>query len=675
MRVRVLLLSLLGALATTAAWCADEPAKKRAVDLYGDPLPPGAVARLGTVRFRRGSDYQFAGLAFLADNKTVLTAQGNNLQFWDVPSGKLVRELKCPMEVGALAISPDSKKIAVAVGQLGLAEIQILDVASGNPLHALKRDDPRDIFGGKLAFSPDGALLFSLAHAGKLRVEEIASGKQLAQTDFSKDYVGDMALSSDGTQAAVATGPNSQMLLLWKWREQEPLPLQQDLRVRSVRFSPDGKLLAALCEHPDRLRVWNVAERRLLYQQACPETGVSFSGHLAFTPDNQTLLVPFGRRNGTGSDGGGTLLLDPASGTKKGILKGEAHMPAVSPDSKLLASTSGHGLRVWDLPSQKEITEEKGHNTWVSGICITPRDEAVTRSDDGTVRVWDAATGKERHVWRFYEWVRDIALSPDGRLLATSCMDDTVRLLDVGNGKEIYKLPGHGRLGGKRTVAFAPDGSRFFSWGDDFYLRGWDVKTGRALFEHAIRPSGVKIPDPEDPFVEREFLKLTRGPGLVAPDGKRFVLDIAGVFHFFDVATGQERRTTASNSREPGFGHGPVISPNGKYLLSSSYGRREDNTHEAVMRLWNGEGFHELTLPGYSSGPVAFSADSRSFAVTAEPAELRIFETASGRERHRITGLPSRAHSLAFFPDSRRLASGHSDGTVLIWDLTASSRE
>src|SRR5439155_20931653 len=88
-----------------------------------------------------------------------------------------------------------------------------------------------------------------------------------------------------------------------------------------------------------------------------------------------------------------------------------------------------------------------------------------------------------------------------------------------------------------------------------------------------------------------------------------------------------------------------------------------------------------VPLAGFVGGPVAFAADGRSFAATVytsgsrTPGEIRVFETASGRERLRIGDLPGRVESLAFFPDGRRLASGLSDSSVLIWDLTALRKE
>src|SRR5439155_24835501 len=113
--------------------------------------------------------------------------------------------------------------------------------------------------------------------------------------------------------------------------------------------------------------------------------------------------------------------------------------------------------------------------------------------DDDTVRVWDAATSKQRRMHRLNSWVRGIALSADGKFLATSAFDDTVRLFAIDDGLEIYRLPGHGTVGGLRTLEFSRDRKSLLSFGDDFYLRRWDVKTGRALREHAIRPSDLPL--------------------------------------------------------------------------------------------------------------------------------------------------------------------------------------
>src|SRR5262249_32576819 len=145
---------------------------------------------------------------------------------------------------------------------------------------------------------------------------------------------------------------------------------------------------------------------------------------------------------------------------------------------------------------------------------------AVTGGDDGTVRVWDAATGRhKRKVEVAGHWVRAAAVSPDGSWLATSELGESHagRLWDLSTGREGYRLAGHGRMGGRRALAFSRDGKRLASWGDDMYLRLWNVRLGKAILEHEVRPDGRPIPSgDEDP---RERMMRGLGLGVFAPGG------------------------------------------------------------------------------------------------------------------------------------------------------------
>src|SRR5262249_48650852 len=106
---------------------ADGP-KGPAVDRHGDPLPPGAIARLGTLRFRQG----LFTPCFLPDGKTILTASRHSLPFWETETGRLRREIPTgSLYVYHIALSPDGTRVA-ATGMLRRAgALRVWEVATG----------------------------------------------------------------------------------------------------------------------------------------------------------------------------------------------------------------------------------------------------------------------------------------------------------------------------------------------------------------------------------------------------------------------------------------------------------------------------------------------------------------------------------------------------------------
>jgi WD40 repeat protein len=251
------------------------------------------------------------------------------------------------------------------------------------------------------------------------------------------------------------------------------------------------------------------------------------------------------------------------------------------------------------------------------------------------------------------------------------------------NGREIYRLPGHGDHGGHRVVGFTTDGKRFLSFGDDYYLRVWGARTGKALREHKVRPTGIKVPeDDAEPF-DREMFLMSEGS--FSADGKVFVLLANGKASVFEVDTGKEVRQFATELRNS---NRIAISPDGKLLLGGGWGKsieiplpdgstRSTTAKEHPVELWDltkGVRMRQLMLPGSISGPVAFSADGKSYAVAVNDkpqAKVRIWNTTTGEELPGISGIPASVSDLSFSPDGKLLVTGLRDTTALVWDLTA----
>lgn len=661
-----------GQQATTPAR-GDETAK---VDLYGDPLPPRALVRLGTVRYRHGS----LGATFLADNKTVIGATQNNaIHLWEARTGRLVRTI----DTGRLSISQhcvlshDRKRIAVSgsvrMGDDWRAAIGVYDVASGKELRVFEREPREGVHA--IALTPDGNLLLSLGRSGALQIEEVATGVELLRQQFPGDVVAYLAISADGSTLALGSGPNTHKLYLWKWQSgDEPREMQAPRYAgRGLAFSPDGKLLAESSETEPTIRLWDVDRGKIVHRLELPDHEHYWHNYLAFSPDGRTVAAA-GSRN----DGGAVHFWDAKTGKFQQRLDlGTGHL-SYSPDGRLLVS----GRRVWDFAAGTNLSvNDQAHTASVARIVAADKDLVVT-CDEYTVRCWDAATGKQRLNLPFDRWVRDIALSPDGTRLVSTSLDDTVCLWDLAAGRKIYRLPGHGKMGGRRAVAFTSDGKHFLSWGDDMNLRKWEVRNGKAVFEHAIRPTGIRVPNEDDEVHEKEMFGFHFGHGILSRDGKHFVLEAGRQFFVFDATTGKELRTVAVDGSHV---ISTEISPDGKLLLASAWGKQiqtklpdgstrystADQHLVSLCDMTTGKTLKQLILPEQEAGPIAFSPDGKLFAEAVGKAggRIRLWSVAAEGEVGSIDIGRGTVRSLAFMPDGKRLISGMHDSTAIIWDL------
>jgi WD40 repeat protein/serine/threonine protein kinase/CubicO group peptidase (beta-lactamase class C family) len=292
-------------------------------------------------------------------------------------------------------------------------------------------------------------------------------------------------------------------------------------------------------------------------------------------------------------------------------------------------------VRVWDMASGKELRRCEGLTEPVWALAISPDDRWIlagggratpngqgTAGNDFTLRLWDRATGQlvrrfAGHTGR----IDSVVFCADGQRALSGSVDGTQRLWDVQTGDTLARLTGH--RGAVESVAVSPDGKQAVSAGTDRTLRLWDLASGKVI-------------------------RLFGGPGhtsfipsvAFSPDG-RFVLSgsMDRTMRMWDVATGNEVRRFPEH---PSGINSVAFSPDGRLLLSAS----------GSLPRTNGQGY----------GPCGFDCT------------LRLWDAETGREVHRFEAQGWTLTSATFTTDGRHALSASADGSVCLWGLPEKAR-
>ena len=621
---------------------------KLPTDRYGDPLPEGAIGRLGTMRFRHG--FYAGAIAFSPDGK-YLASGGRypGLRLWDAASGKLLNRpaLYGVDGVNSLAFSPDSKMVLVSSGTPTL-----IDVASGK---VLGRFPSTSDF---VAFSPNGQIV-AAEERDKVTLFKVVSRQQIRQIHGHTGQINCLAFSPKGE--SLATGSQDKTIRFWEVASGTELRrIEAKDEVSAIAYSPNGKLLAWVGEEDPTIRLVDLVGKKADKLLKGP-AGWVYS--IAFSRDGKLLA--------SGGHGGKIFLWDVNTGKQLrhwqafGFRVG--HL-AFSPDGKILASTGVSGssaIRLWDTASGKEIHPLVGHTGVIQSLKYSgDGNKLFSLGQDQRAITWNVAKGLQEdtasQIGPFGKRLVTATLSPDGKLLAGRSFhpkeksDDIIRLWDTRTGKELHALDKHKEPLNK--LAFSDDGKVLASSGRDG-IHLWDPASGKKLRQ-------IKVPQ-------------LFGSLAFSPNGKILAAEGADKkVRLWDLPTGNELRRWDSQHE---YGTKLVFSPDSKLLASfdiltsvwevvtgrvlmhvpQQYGQFQDNGHVQAMAF-------------SPSGRFLASIEVRYRALPSGEDHYRIIlrELASGQVARQIDRQEETVWSLAFHPNGRILASGRGDSTILLWDMT-----
>ena len=287
-------------LATTALGVAADPP----TDRHGDPLPPGVVARYGTVRFRQESG---VALRFDRAGRVLVACGHSSARAFDPTTGKLLHVLEPgPGLISAADLAPDGKILYTLHGR----RIVATDVATGKSerlrdgeLYFAQHASLRVSADGKVlaVADPDNSATRPPGKKGYVRLIDLTTGKDQFFSEVFAYPKSPLALSPDGSLFAV---PVSEALLVYDVRNRRECFRLRASHYAAVAFSPDGKTVAVHGTHAEHGRV-EVRDARTGRVLATPDHKLAYTPSLRFTADGSELLAAsFSLRPGGPGRGG-----------------------------------------------------------------------------------------------------------------------------------------------------------------------------------------------------------------------------------------------------------------------------------------------------------------------------------------------------------------------------------
>jgi WD40 repeat protein len=647
------------ALLTNSAVCAggSKPQRKH-VDFYGDPLPDGAVARLGTLRLRHARGVGIVALA--PDGKVVASGDltATRVSLWDTATGKELHRLDARgIPVDALEFSPDGRLLATACEAINNDDVVVWRVADGKELHRLA------YAGGFVRFSKDGKQLLMAENKGAIswtiHYLDLDSGKMVRSWKAPPPPRTMLANQAERTRVNFVLAPDEKTVV-WRFLEKGErtdlveVNLFVDAATGNVRFrlawpanqgmgrlvfAADAKQFAvAVGASP--IRLYDTATGKIVREL---NPGTAFP--IVFSPDGKKLAW-----------GDKAVFLEDLTTGQVTAVAPAARVPsaldgavAFSADGKLLALAAIDRVALWNIESGREVHHFAGHGdevfsvsfsgdgrhvytmggdpfaaltqckwkvtgepvgrrTVLSDFLVARGNVAVTMRRDGALMLRDRLTGRTIRELAHGEW-QDAVSSADGKVLA-AIRQREVALVDMATGKELRRQPTPKR---RTNLVFAPDG-KTIAWGEaDGTFHVVETLTGKSV-KHFGTP---RTPTEDDD----KRISFARDGTLLVQQG----LD-DGTMHLWRVASGSLlKRFRIPLNDDPAF------------LV------------------------------------VTLSPDNRTLAVgyagRSHKGQVRLFEVLSGQERWKLDGHADDINALAFSSDGALLASASSDSTALLWDM------
>jgi WD40 repeat protein len=694
---------------------------------------------LTTIAAHMGS---IAGLAYAPNSQTLVTVGGDKMiKRWSVKDGKFLMAYEGHTNpIGRPAFSPDGSRLATLGGK-GDEGVRLWETATGKPLSIFittpaqvanldilrdgrtivvaLRNEPIRLCGipagninvkttpyGKptrpeevnrfdvpiaiqmVRFSPDGKTLATADGEGDLQLLNVADWQRLAVKSTAPHRGGrgrgpavTFAYGGDGRLVAAAGGGGSARVYL---RDGVSGALRSDFPagdgwVRCLAVSPDGKHVAVGFESapPPRLgqqpkadaasfvRLWDISgePKQLGTLEKLPYP----LGGLAFGRDGKTIYVAAAK-----------LMRRWRTETREelsawdGALADLAALD-VAADGRVYAAGQDMLIHTWDAEGRHGIPLE-GHTNGITGLALTTDGKRLASvSRDGTCRLWDTATGETIAVTEDKSQDGNVAVglptfSPDGSLLVVAADYNKVSVLRTERVKgqaPAQPVPVKKSSSEPGAVtAFDAVKMRFFK--NAGFISDSTLLTANNIggLQRWNWPDG-KLRDEKQHLSAVHALARSR-------DGKLVALAAGNAVYLRDGDTGRLRACLPCPSGEKYFYaslSALAVSPQGDLLALARYLALQNGNELIVWDVKEGRQ-RAIVRPTSSVSSLAFSPDGKTLAAGLVSSNcVALYDPLDLKERKLIAKQKRGVGAVSFSPDGKRLATSSSEGLVKMWDL------
>jgi RNA polymerase sigma factor (sigma-70 family) len=671
-------------------------------DRFGDPLPAGAVARLGTIRQRHG---RALAVWFAPDSKTVHAfGDGPAVRTWDAATGALLDAKAVPVDYRAeieanfpgtllMSYSRTQGNAVSADGRVFAARSEDLtrqcffDLAAGRPIRDVTVK--KNLAAHTARLSADGSVyaaceyMYGGGEDYAVRTYDVRAGtirtlyrtpehlKALYLTPDGKRLIADRSTVVQGDGVAcwdVATGER-----VWTRKH----------GFLAAGLSDDGRTFIGVTLGEDMVQALDAATGERADTFRVP-TNKDFQAW-NFPIGIDSMKVGLHGALLTMTSDAERLVWDTAAGRLLARLPGGYGPMALAPDGKSLV-TAGESLQRWNAADGKPLWPDNradGHSGQVRSVRFSADGrKLVSAGCDASVRVWDVATKAGRLLTRGPAHGSSPVFTPDGQLVVTRGVSADgfqpgLDVRDANTGRVRLSLPAIDAAEGRRWGALpyefdvAPDGKSvecvvLISGGDPdtlTVLARWDLASGK--------------------YLGRTVMLAERDSGTFPPD-RRTVVTVSQALYdpeLVDIPTAARKRLQ-NDAQKLIIERLPVVSPDGRLAAAPTRpGTARRGGPDSRISIWETATGRQVDGLPVAAGLVGFTPDSRGLLV-ADMTGVGIWDLAT---RKRIVWHTAHAAVRSDFSnsfvscwdvtrDGRTVATGHPDGTILLWDISDATR-